>query len=280
MQGGRRDGTARQPYAAHTGLVFTGGPGGFAGRDDDSDAAAPLDVRAPDDLAELDEEVRAYRRELARRRRRAWWRSRVLTRRWRQYGLSGPLVGGILVVVALVGSLMALLAPRFTASPPPRPLARPSADVGEAGGLLPDVSLSVRGSARAARDLRPAVLAVVPESCRCEPAVVELIGQAQEYRLPIYLLGPPSAGTRLGDLSRRITGGTASVTIDADGGLLPVLRPTGLTAVLVHGDGVLEPVQRDLETGMRLEIAMAGLGAPGATQAAPLPPGPSASGAR
>lgn len=248
--------------------MSTGGPEGFAGRDDDFDAglsrdALPLDIRAPDDLSELDEEVRAYRRQLGQRRRRARWRGLLLTRRWQQYGLSGPLVVIALVLVALVGSLMAVLGPRVTALPPPRPLARPSAAAGTEGGLLPDVALSVRGSTRPARELRPAVLAVVPLDCSCGQAVSALVGQAQEFRLPVYLLGRPADASRLSELSRRTSGGTASVTLDSDGTLLASLQPAGLTAVLVHSDGLLEPVQHHLQPGMRWEMTMAGLPEPG-----------------
>lgn len=50
----------------------------------------------------------------------------LLTRRWYRYGLSGPLVVVVLVMVAGVASLAVFLAPRLPPGPPARALASPA----------------------------------------------------------------------------------------------------------------------------------------------------------
>lgn len=57
------------------------------GRDDD---LAAFDFVIPDDLRELDDEVRAYRREQRREQRRERLRRFLLVHRWHRAGLSAP----------------------------------------------------------------------------------------------------------------------------------------------------------------------------------------------
>ncbi len=153
------------------------------GRDDD---LAAFDFVIPDDLRELDDEVRAYRREQRRERLRRF----LLVHRWHRAGLSAPLFVLVLLLVGFVGSMMALIGP--TASPPSSrgPLARgDQTPAGQQGGLLPAVDVKVRGDVRPARDLRPAVLAIVPPGCACETLLNEVFDQAQAYRLTMYVVG-------------------------------------------------------------------------------------------
>jgi hypothetical protein len=164
----------------------------------------------PDDLAGLEDEIRAVQHELGIDPR-CWadgWRgrrARLVARVRRQAGvrrgkapangtatpglgrtlLVGPAVA---VVLLLIAGLVALFAPATAQparrSPAPERLATPAAPPGTVGGLVPDVLLtSATGAITpiSARTLRPAVLMLVPDGCACVGLVHELIGQVEEY---------------------------------------------------------------------------------------------------
>ncbi|KWW98034.1 hypothetical protein C3Y87_17780 [Carbonactinospora thermoautotrophica] len=237
------------------------------GRDDD---LAAFDFVIPDDLRELDDEVRAYRREQRRERLRRF----LLVHRWHRAGLSAPLFVLVLLLVGFVGSMMALIGP--TASPPSSrgPLARgDQTPAGQQGGLLPAVDVKVRGDVRPARDLRPAVLAIVPPGCACETLLNEVFDQAQAYRLTMYVVGRSSQEPELTQLVHRVGNGTAGVVIDTEGVLTASTAARGITLVLVHSDGVIGSVLRDIPPGLRIEPLLARLPNPGATALGPAPAG-------
>lgn len=96
----------------------------MTGPERDDDEPLPWGVVIPDDISALDAEVHAYQREARRRARWTRWMRRPDGGRPRGFGLSGPLVVAVLAVVALLGSLVALLSPRQSAGPAQRPLAR------------------------------------------------------------------------------------------------------------------------------------------------------------
>jgi hypothetical protein len=220
----------------------------------DGDDPLPWDVVIPDDIRELDAEVHAFHREVRRERRRAWWMRHLFTRRWNRYGLSGPIVVLILAAVALVGSLMALLSPRPSPPPAQRPLARDAAATpGAIGGLLPATEVLVRGIRREVRELRPAVLALLPRSCECDRTVESLFRQSREYQVEFYLVGPEAYAAELRRLAARTGNGSAAVVVDASERLAAAYQPAGVTAVLVDGAGVVTAVERNLLPGVRLE---------------------------
>lgn len=215
-------------------------------------------ANVPDDARELALDVRAYRREQAASRRRAVLDRVVRTRRWRRYGLSGPLVTIILVIVAIFGGLLALAVPGGErSSAPQRPLeVRPPAPVGSVGGLLTDRRVSVRGEERRVRELRPAVLALLPAPCACGPLVDELSGQAAEFgvRLVLVVAGPRS--DELPDLVAAARHGPVLPAYDASGQLAQDYDARGPTLVLVRDDGRVTAVERDARTGRRWEPAL------------------------
>jgi len=226
------------------------GENGRSGRE----GRLPLELDIPDDARELDADVRSYRREVRRSRLKVRLRRLVFTRRWNRYGLSGPLVTAILVLVALVGSLATLLGPRGDPRPAPAPLASsPAATPGGLGGLLPAVPLVIDGTPVGAHALRPAVLVLVSPECGCEAALDELFRQAQEYRLQVLLVGGPADVPGLRRVAGRIGNGTARVVEDRTRALALGYGARGLTAVLVRTDGVVTRVHRGLARGMRLE---------------------------
>jgi hypothetical protein len=232
------------------------------GRDDEG--PLPWDVVIPDDISELDAEVHAFHREVRRERRRAWWMRHLFTRRWNRYGLSGPIVVLVLAGVALVGSLLALLGPRPSPPPALRPLSRDvQAPPGEVGGLLPATEVVVRGVRQQLRDLRPAVLALLPRSCGCDRTVESLFRQSREYQVEFYLVGAEAYGEELRRLASRTGNGSAAVVIDAGGRLAAAYQPSGVTVVLVNGAGVVTAIERDLLPGVRLEPRLSTLQGPG-----------------
>jgi len=127
------------------------GPNGVNGPDPHGDDLNPFEFVIPDDIRELDDEVRAYRREQRRSRRRTMLAHLLQTRRWRRYGLSGPLVVAVLIVVAMVGSMLAFLGPRPSPRPQRLPLAMTTVAAGLPGSLLPDVQVITLGTPVSAR---------------------------------------------------------------------------------------------------------------------------------
>ncbi len=236
------------------------GAGGGAG-DAHDDHISPLDLVIPDDISELDAEVRAYHRELRRERRQDYWRRVLFARGWRRYGMSGPLVVLILVLVSLIGSMMAFLAPQVSPRPPRRPLAAVTTPVGQPGGLLADATVSVSddGVLKSARDLRPGVLALVPADCACQTAVDQIYRQAAEYRLMLYLIGQAGQKKQLDQLNRQATSGGALVAIDAIGALASTYAARGLTLLPVRGDGVVTVVDRDVQPDSSYEAQFVAL---------------------
>ncbi len=235
------------------------------GRDDD---LASFDFVIPDDLRELDDEVRAYRRE----QRREQLRRMLLVHQWHRVGLSGPLFVLVLLLIGFVGSMLALVGPTVSSPASRGPLARGDrTPVGQQGGLLPAVDVKVGGDIRPVRDLRPAVFAIVPAGCACETLLNEVFDQAQEYRLTLYVVGRRDQEAELTRLVRQVGNGTAGVVVDTEGVLAASTAARGVTLVFVHSDGVIGSVLWDVPSGLRLEPLLARLPSPGATAIGPVP---------
>jgi hypothetical protein len=236
------------------------------------DDLTSLDFDIPDDIRELDHDVRLYRRQQQWARRRSVVSRMLFIHRWRRYGLSVPLVIAVLLVVTLVGSMLTFLGPHPSPRPGRLPLAQVSAAAGTPGGLLPDVSVNAHGMRVSARELRPAVLALVPLECGCMQTLDELSRQAQEYQLSFYLVGDPTQEQGLRRATAHIGNGTAFVAVDGGHALAEAYRAAGLTVILLHADGVVDEVPHNVHAGARLEFGMAGLSGPGARSPSVGPP--------
>ncbi len=251
----------------HTDLVDGHGRGnngrGDEGRFDD---LPPVDVVIPDDAAELADEARAVHRELRSQRRRAFLTRVFRTRRWRRFGLSGPLIIAVLLAVALVASTLGVLRPRQDGQPPPAlPLAVANDRTpGEPGGLVPAGTLVVDGSTQPSHGLRPAVLAFPPAGCDCDEELDGVFRQVREFGLTMYLVGDSATAGEIIDAANGIGNGTAVPVVDGGGVLTAVYEDTGLVVVLIHADGVVRTVVRDLPADAVLEPDLAGLAGPGA----------------
>jgi len=235
-------------------------PSGNDGAHDDGDGAA---IVVPDDARELARDVEAWRREQRWSRRRRRLERIFLTRRWRDHGVPGPLIALILVTVALLGATISILTPRAArqqTAPVPLALAAPTQAPGTTHGLLPDVMLTAADGERApARNLRPAVFAIVSVDCDCRSALVVLAQQATANSLTVYLVGAPAQESQLAELAKQASRDDVRTLLDADGGLIAAYQPHGMTVLPVHADGVTDAVVRDYTPGTRLGPELVGL---------------------
>lgn len=231
----------------------------------------PLDpsVVVPDDASSLELDAQALRREARAASRQARAARMLSTRRYQRYGLSGPLVALVLLLVAGFGALLTLLGPIRAAGPAPRPLASAgTSPVGSVGGLVPDVSLELgTGAPVEARRVRPAVVVLVPAGCAdCGDAVRDAVRQAAEFRLRSLLVVPGPLTTaetaRFDALVREAASGLAIPATDPTGALARAYSPSGVTVVVVAADGVVAQVARDVRAGQRFDTVLAPIAFP------------------
>lgn len=143
----------------------------------------------PDDARELAAEAEQLRRERRDARRRARFERVFRTGSWRQHGVSGPLVALVLAVLAFFGSFVLLVPTQNTPTPKRGPLAKPTADPGHIGGLLPGLTLpEAGGGTLAVRDVRPALVALVPRGCGCRDTLTGLIDQTHDTRVRVLIV--------------------------------------------------------------------------------------------
>lgn len=197
------------------------------------------------------------------------WRGLIFTRRWRRSGLSGPLVALILMLVTSVASLMVLVLPSAPRRPERAPLATTSVPAGQLGGLLPDVRLpDDRGRSVAVREVRPAVLLLMPADCHCDQVAADLVRVSRDALVAVELVGAertprlPANAPRPRITSLVDTKGllTRAVTPPAMTG--PVAAQTDPTAVLVRTNGVITRVLPNLREVEWLRAELAALTVP------------------
>lgn len=230
----------------------TDGPDHDAG--DLPDWAAGL--RVPDDARELDADLYRWRRE-----------QRALHRRARSLRRRRPIAfaAGVCVLSLFVATGTGLVATMLPSAPDTARHAAALATVtraapGTVGGLLPDVALRIGSRLVRAREVRPALLALLPTHCGCQRIVNDLAAQAAEFGVPLVLVtsgvrtsdlaGDPAEGQRLAAATHR---GTVEAAYDEEAGLSTGYSARGVTAVVVADDGVVTAVARDLAPPLRLE---------------------------
>jgi hypothetical protein len=178
--------------------------------------------------------------------------------------MSAPLVIAVLLAVAMLGATIATAgrpASHRTTPPVPLVLAAPSVGAGLAGGLVPDVGLQGTTGATSARQLRPAVLAVMQVGCACAAALARLADEAAGYGLTVYLIGSPAQRAELSALAARVNRGDVSVLVE-QGSALTAFSGGGLTAVGVHADGVIEAIVDRFSRTTSFDGVLAGLKQP------------------
>jgi hypothetical protein len=142
--------------------------------------------------------------------------------------------------------------PGAGSQPGANPAAGPAPVVGQIGGPLPDGTLLVAGQPTRLRLLPPAVFALVPAGCECAQAVHQLAGQAASAHVALYLVGSGTGAAQVGQLAGAAALRTAQVAEDSGSVLRRTYRPSGLTAILVHGDGSVAEISPRLLPGLRL----------------------------
>jgi hypothetical protein len=248
-----------------------------------------IDIVVPDDARELDREVVAYRREQRQRRRRARWRRIIAP--FTRFGLAGPVIAAALLIAIASGTLLTVFGP----NPAPRtstgPITqRPSPRAGQVGGPLPDAQVTIDGERSALIDRRPAVIIMVPPDCDCDATVSGLTRHATRHRIGVYLVAGrtaaaresvrpnPGAPTRPAeptgraepaDLRELAENSAARVLEDDDDVLVATYQPNGLTAMLVHTDGIVGRVLPGPKADQQFERLLEPLQRPGAGAAVP-----------
>lgn len=219
------------------------------------DDASWLDgVVVPDDLSELQADVDAYQRELrhaARRRRIA----RVTgTRAWQRLALPVAVAFCSLSLAGAVFAILTLGHPRRLTGPPPAPIATaPAASEGQVGGLLPDTTVRTGLGAMRLRDIRPAVVALVPLQCNCTSLLSALASQAEEVAVPLVVVAPTGHDAEVDALAGQVHSGVVRPAFDVNGQLRQTFAATGVTVLGLAPDATVTFIQRDVRADVHLE---------------------------
>lgn len=211
-------------------------------------------ITIPDDPRDLDADRWQYYEELARADKLrhspdgpsepdhpAHWRDGTP---W--FGFKGsrkqPLIFLVVAVCAMAASLLLAFVPRTDAPQQTRALAAPMADVGQVGGLLPTSAVGINGAPRLLRDIRPAVIALVPEGqcSECETALAAIAEQSDASGVRTILAADRDISNRYSAMATQL--GLPLLTYNP--GTFGDFRPTGLTLLLVAPDGTVADVVR------------------------------------
>lgn len=210
-----------------------------------------VDVIVPDDARELDRDLIAYRREERQRRRKAVLRR--LLRPFGRYGPAVPIIGGALLVAVLSGVLITVLGPRATPQhttvPPSTSVRTATAQPGGIGAPLPQGAIKIDDRDARIADLQGSIVVLAPDGCRCDQAVQSLAQQAHQYDLKAFLVGSHRwTAATAAELTRMAgkPGVTAQIVKDEPGTLYSTFHGSGLTVLLVHIDGIVADIRRDV----------------------------------
>jgi hypothetical protein len=248
--------------------------GGEPERDDSG--LPPVDIVVPDDARELERDVQAYRRELRalrRQQRRMRWHG-PLTRD----GVILPLLASCLVLAVIAGTLLTLMTARpggEPAGPAPAvtrssvPASHTPADTLRAAPspklfpAKPDIRV---GGALIQRSelINRNVFALIPRGCSCTTVLAELVHQAAQANVILYLVGggPLASVKEITALvaQAKDQGGPAPAE-DAAGTLARTYLPGGVTPgsgpilLLAAPNGsvrVTRPLPADFQLGRQL----------------------------
>jgi hypothetical protein len=239
------------------------------GRDDNG--LPPVNIEIPDDARELARDVLAYHREQRAKRRRE-----------RLVRMLGPLArlgfvrnGTIFPVIAtcvamsmLAGAMLSVItiSPASAPTIDRSPLATAS---GSGTATLPEDLVRINGGLVSARTLTRSVLVLIPPGCpvapgnQCGAVLAGLARQAHASSVGVYFVyyeGKPDGLADLATLTPRYGDGVAQTVYDVSGLLFSDFQPFVVTALLVHGDALVD-VRRSFGPGFDLTPAMRSLSA-------------------
>lgn len=220
------------------------------------DDASWLDgVVVPDDLSELSVDVEAYHRELRQAARRQRVARITNTSAWQRYAMP---IGVALCSLTLASAVFAILTlghPHRALDPPRAPVATSAAlpAPGEVDGLLPDVTVRTTVGARSSRDLRPALVALVPLPCDCLDVLRSLAAQAAEVRVPLVVVAPANRDAEVDTVPGQVHNGTAEAVFDLHGDLASAYAASGVTVLGLRPDATVSFIRRDVARDVRLE---------------------------
>jgi len=231
------------------------------------DDASWLDgVVVPDDLSELQPDVEAYHRELRHAARRRRFARVSRTAAWQRFALPATVAIGSLAVAAAVLAILTLGHPRPIVGPRAAPIATaPAAATGRVGGLLPSVTVRSDTGLINVRDLRPALVALVPLHCTCTALINNLAGQAQEASLPLVVVAPSTTDAEVAALPGQVHDGRVRTIFDLHGQLARTYSAAGVTVLGLRPDGTVAFVKTDVFTSVPLELPLQEMVRPPAT---------------
>jgi hypothetical protein len=227
--------------------------GGDPERDDSG--LPPADIVVPDDARDLDRDVQAYYRELRAQRRRRRWASlhKPLTRD----GVLLPLLAGCLILALLTGTLLTLFAAGQAdkVKPPNGHPAAGSAGKASVVHRLPNVfMINPTGQTLALQTVTSSVVTLVPARCQCALTLQELVSQAHQAQVQLYMVG--SGETSLNGLIKlavdQANENPSLIGYTRTNVLAAKYRSAGVTAILVNSDGSVIGVERNLGPGVLL----------------------------
>lgn len=254
---GRGRGVAGWPLRGHTQRVS-------ASKDPEDQPIAGLVV--PDDASALDGDRWKYYEELRRRGDIAHAPDGAThtdhPSRWREglpwFGAHGsrwtPVMFMALAVAAMLASLMLGMVGRADAPVQTQPLSATTVPVGQIGGLLPSAEVKINGSPRQLRDVRPAILAVLPagDCLSCSGGVGAAVTQGDAAGLRTLVTSTDPAPESAASLALRY--GIPLIAAPAD--TFATYEPVGLTLLVVGPDGVVLDVVRDAGPGTDLSDSL------------------------
>jgi hypothetical protein len=232
----------------------------------DPDQVAELDLLVPDDARELTTRPTAGRPDPMDRPRRRTGRAprpgatdpeaalypspfAFPFSRQRRLTLTAIVVVAAVAVAGLSGMVGTMVFPGSPSVAASAPLASPTAAPGELGGLLADVQLQGLGPI-SARDLRPMVLVLVPQTCTgCAATLVNLQRLTDAAGIRLTVVGTVGQQEQLAALSDVVGGAGRTVLLDPTGELVGTyasdVASDDLTLVLVRDDAVVMQIARN-----------------------------------
>jgi hypothetical protein len=224
-------------------------------------------VVVPDDLRDLQADVDAYHREQRLLTRRRRLRRITGSRLWQRLATPVAVLVGSTALAGVVFAVLTVDSPRPAQQPVAVPVAaHPAAPVGEMGGLVPDVTVRSRVgvldpagrevTSMSLRDLRPALVALVPLHCSCTGLLGDLAGQADEYGLLLVVVAPAASDAEIDSLPGQLHRGRVLPVFDANGSTAATYAATGVTVLTVGRDATVGFIRRNVVRGDRFELPL------------------------